>query len=296
MMQNIGAELNDATKALVVKPGVFKDTPKILDLCMAPGGFSAAALRLNPTAKLAGVTLPPKQGGHEVFLPMDGDDVKVEFLDITLLAAVMGVSKEEIPPDHPDAANFRHDLPFADSKFDLVFCDGQVLRTHKDHRASYRERNEATRLQTSQLVLAFQRIREGGTLVILLHRVDMWATAKLLYTMSTIADIRLFKPRIIWGKRGSFYLVAENVMPHDPQAEDAVQKWKEAWHRATFGLQTAQTVREDEEDVSDTQEDIPSSTVVDDLLTNFGPRLILMGRPIWKIQSESLRKAPWNRK
>jgi 23S rRNA U2552 (ribose-2'-O)-methylase RlmE/FtsJ len=289
--------LNSATEALNIK-SIANDTPMILDLCMAPGGFSSAASKANPRAKLRAITLPTEQGGHPVILPTDGDKVAVEYRDITLLAGVMGVSAHEIPPDHPDAANFCHDVPFADFNFDLVFCDGQVLRTHEQHRQSYRERHEATRLLSSQLVLAFQRIREGGTLVVLLHRVEQWATAQLLWTMSQVADIQLFKPRRIWGKRGSFYLVAENVRPHCPEAERAVRRWKDAWRWTTFGLPRASYPAENEDRLNlvANEEDAVSDEAVGDLLRKFGLRLIHIGRPVWQIQLEALRRAPWNKK
>ncbi|KAH8905006.1 hypothetical protein BR93DRAFT_914895 [Coniochaeta sp. PMI_546] len=298
MTQKVGEELNRATRALDIKPNLTNGTPMILDLCMAPGGFSAAALAANPNAKLRAITLPAEHGGHPVIIPNDGTKVIVQHRDITLLAGVMGVPAHEIPPDHPDAANFRHDQPFADSKFDLVFCDGQVLRTHERHRQSYRERHEATRLLTSQLVLALQRIRDGGTLIVLLHRVEQWNTARLLQTMNKIAEIKLFKPRHTWGPRGSFYLVAEKVRPHGVEAERAVRGWKDAWRRTTFDIRQPSPQVGDGDEASpleDHDEEVLSEEAVQDFLREFGPTLIRKGRPIWQIQLEALRRAPWNR-
>ena len=62
-------------------------------------------------------------------------------------------------------------------------------------RAQYREKSEASRLLTSQLVLALQRISMGGTIVILLHKVDAWDTVALRYTFSKSSSLRLFKPK-----------------------------------------------------------------------------------------------------
>ncbi|KAB5513036.1 hypothetical protein GE09DRAFT_638786 [Coniochaeta sp. 2T2.1] len=254
---------------------------------MAPGGFSAAALALNPAAQLRGITLPPDNGGHDLLLPVDGDGVQVEYTDITLLAGVMGVSRDEIAASHPDAANFRYDNPFSDLRFDLVFCDGQVLRTHEVHRYAYREKCEATRLLTSQLVLAFGRIREGGTLVVLLHRVDMFATAQLLYMVSRVADVRLFKSRKAWKMRGAFYLVAENVRPGCAEAVEMVERWKALWRRATFGVSGW--------DDKDGEERWWLDFGVEELLADFGETLVRLARPMWRTQAAALRKAPWNR-
>ncbi len=43
----------------------------------------------------------------------------------------MGTPASAIPASHPDAGSFSSDRPFLDQQFDLVFCDGQVLRTHE---------------------------------------------------------------------------------------------------------------------------------------------------------------------
>jgi hypothetical protein len=136
LMRTIGLELHDATSALTIR-GNGNSRPAILDLCMAPGGFSSVALYLNPSAHVRGVSLPPSQGGHEMLLngnwsTTDPDaSVYISFRDITLLADEMGTPASSIPASHPDAASFSSDRPFLEQKFDLVFCDGQVLRTHE---------------------------------------------------------------------------------------------------------------------------------------------------------------------
>ena len=134
-MRDIGLELDNATSALSIDHDP-ETRPAILDLCMAPGGFSAAALERNPSALLRGISLPRTLGGHEMLLRSWSDtdpeaSTYVDFRDITLLAEEMGTPLSSIPAAHPDAASFSADRPFLDQKFDLVFCDGQVLRTHE---------------------------------------------------------------------------------------------------------------------------------------------------------------------
>ena len=41
---------------------------KVLDICMAPGGYTAAVLRFNPRAKAFAITLPMEQGGHPIHI------------------------------------------------------------------------------------------------------------------------------------------------------------------------------------------------------------------------------------
>ena len=50
--------------------------------------------------------------------------------------------------------------------FDLVICDGQVLRTHA--RAGYKEAREARKLIVTQLALGSEHVRQGETMVVLL--------------------------------------------------------------------------------------------------------------------------------
>lgn len=112
---------------------------------MAPGAFLGVALELNPDAKALAFSLSPSQGGHNVLLP-DGLMVTMHFVDIVMLAEDLRVPVADIPCSHPDFASFlpRH-FPQR-QRFELAFCDGQVLRSH--FRASYRENREATSVGT----------------------------------------------------------------------------------------------------------------------------------------------------
>lgn len=135
-MRNIARELNRATSAFDLQ-GSSNSGPAILDLCMAPGGFSSFALSRNPSALLRGISLPPSQGGYEMLLQDSWSDtdpnarIYVSFRDITLLADEMGTPISSIPASHPDAASFSPDRPFLDEEFDIVLCDGQILRTYE---------------------------------------------------------------------------------------------------------------------------------------------------------------------
>lgn len=145
-MHSIGLELDDATSGALQIRRRGMPRPAILDLCMAPGGFSLAALQRNRQRStiLRGVSLPPSEGGHEIRLEgvlstCSSEENKatstaakiVDYRDITLLAEEMGVSLSDIPGVHPDVARFSGDRPYWGQEFDLVFCDGQVLRTHE---------------------------------------------------------------------------------------------------------------------------------------------------------------------
>ena len=275
-MQRIGDEIQATTNAL----SLSEPNAQVLDICMAPGGYSASALKYSPHARVSGLTLPVAQGGHRLVIPYGRMDarVSVRFADITMLATEIGLTAIDIPEDHPDRANFSFERLWAGKLYDLVFCDGQVLRTQATHIATYRERGEAGRLMCSQLLFAMQRIKPGGTLIMLLHKVELWKTMKLLNTFDKIAQIELLKPVAGHRTRSSFYLVAKDVRPGEAVALAAAAEWKTSWNNATFSVS------------ADTDED---NEELSRLLESFGERLIELGNPIWEIQKNALKAAPW---
>jgi 23S rRNA U2552 (ribose-2'-O)-methylase RlmE/FtsJ len=282
MRCQIGGKLHCATSALT--PATSQNAggrPMILDLCMAPGGFAASVLKADSDALVCGISLPISQGGHDMLLPNWQSDtrVQVQFLDITMLAVEIDVT--DIPDSRPDAANFLPDRPFYGDRFDLVLCDGQVLRMHP--RAEYREKREAWRLLTSQLVLATQRIKKDGKMVILLHKLDAFHTILLLHTLSKFASLQLFKPVKEHAVQSSLYVVAEHIQPESTYFQEAVTTWKNKWRIATFGSEAEYE-----------ESKVLSNSIVGDVLRDFGTKLIELGEPIWAVQSAALRKAPWS--
>ena len=142
---------------------------------MAPGGFPDVALKSHPRSRALDFRLRIHKGGHKVLLP-ECKDVTLRFLDVTMLAADMG--EANIPKEHPDAGNFFPQQFSPWESFDLVICDGRVLRTYV--RPPYRERREARRLAVSQLALGLEHVKPGGTMIMLLHRLELWYTVSLV--------------------------------------------------------------------------------------------------------------------
>jgi hypothetical protein len=151
MTKEIAEEMQLKTKALTPElPSV--QALQSLDLCMAPGGFTWGTLEYNRDAVSCGITLPPEIGGYNVWVKLPADQVKI--MDVTMLASEFGV--ETIPTGHPDYSLFLSERPFVDQRFQLIICGGAVLRSQK--RSEHRREFERTRLTTSQLILAMQRI------------------------------------------------------------------------------------------------------------------------------------------
>ncbi|OQE07226.1 hypothetical protein PENVUL_c014G08193 [Penicillium vulpinum] len=200
LMKTIGYEIDRATNAFKIQQ-VDSTPPAILDICMAPGAFLQIALKKNPGSHALAFSLPVSRGGYRSRLA-SGSNTKRVYLDVTMLAADMGM--DQIPEGHEDAENF---LPrqFEEGQlFDLVICDGQVLRQHL--RGAYRESRQAKRLVTTQLALGLQHVRPGGTMI----------------------------PKKGHAKRSSFYMVATDIQSQTPEAIEAIKRWKRIWRAATF--------------------------------------------------------------
>lgn len=200
-----------------------------------------------------------------------------------MLAGDFGVA--DYDPGHPDADKFylttSHIYKDLDSSFSLVFCDGQVLRTHT--RAPYRERFEASRLSLSQLVIAMRRIRQGGTFIMLLHKVEAWKSLQLLRCFGRFSKVRLFKPEKKHASRSSFYMIAQEIDASHAELQNAIEQWKHTWLTLTFR-------RSDSSEPSE-----PSVEEVEELLTEYGETLVELAEPIWKIQLRGLKTAKWNK-
>ncbi|KAE9967586.1 hypothetical protein EG327_011384 [Venturia inaequalis] len=272
MTKQIAREMQDKTEAMT--PGhLGAETFQSLDLCMAPGGFTWGANEYNIGGAVAyGITLASEEGGHRNFYV----NAAVKFMDITMLASEAGI--DDIPKTHPDHSLFITERPFLDQQYQLVFCGGAVLRTHQ--RSEHRRDFERSRLTTSQLILAMQRILPGGTMVVLLRRPDAWDVVHLLHQFDSFAEIQLFKPAKKHAVRSTFYLVAKNVQPESETAKAALKEWKQSWIRSTFGGESGTGEKDPETGVEDVQK----------VLDEFGTKLIELATHVWKTQADALVK------
>ncbi|KAL8681055.1 MAG: hypothetical protein Q9224_006889, partial [Gallowayella concinna] len=277
----IGGEMRTFGAFLV--HGTDASNINALNLCLAPGAYTASILQQYPNASIRGITLPFESGGHKMIIPYGPEDprVDIDFLDITMLIREFLDTSFRVPPGHPDAANFITSTLFHDQLFDLVLCDGQALRTHP--RAEYRETREPRRLLAAQLVFGMTRIKHRGTFVILLHKAEAWDTIRLLKSFCSFARVALFKPRTAHQQRSTFYLIAKDVQTSSIEARQFIDDWKKAWVEATFG---------GEQGIGAASA-MPDDAEVDALLQAFGPSLIQMARPIWSIQANALDHSRW---
>ena len=284
LMRRNGDEMQRETRALNLQ----HPRAEVLDLCMAPGDYTASVCKYSSQAHVSAITLPEGQGGYHVFV-RHGSGTRVELMqaDITMFAAEFGVT-EILPGSQLDAANFSFERPFL-KPFDLIFCDGHVARTQE--LLSHSRATEASRLTCSQLIIAMQRIKSGGTLILLLHGADLYHNVKLIRFFDKISRLQLFKPVKGHAKKSSFYLVAKDMQPGPKVAQTAVFKWKQIWKDATFPSTAAPTSdgshAQDEAEILLKQAEREKDSK--ELIGSFGERLIKLAEPLWETQKNALQ-------
>lgn len=88
----------------------------------------------------------------------------------------------------------------------------------------------------SLLILSLQHLQPGGSMIVLLHKLEAWYTVQVLYEINKFSSIQLFKPEKSHEIRSSFYIVASNVQSRSEDALKAITKWQNVWTLATFVL------------------------------------------------------------
>lgn len=279
MMKKIGKGIQ-ARQKIIPAPSKTKNL-KALDICMAPGGFSATVLKHYRHAKVCALSLPRDEGGRDVLLPDWKTDKRfeIQFIDVTMLAAEIGFP-DLVRQGHPEATKFSNDIPFEGQAFDVVFCGGQVVHTHARADGS---NNEARRLTAAQLIIALQRITPGGALVLLLHQAYSPYTVRLLEAFSHFSDISLFKPFTSFEHRSFFYLVAKNLDPGNERARCLLRDLRRSWRILTvqgFGIELPE---------NDVEEDYREATM-EEVMDTFTEKLITLAEPTWEIQKSALER------
>lgn len=92
--------------------------------------------------------------------------------------------------------------------FDLVILDGHPLRSQKVDTS-----NVGPRLLVTQLLIALQTVRRGGTIIAKLSGVHRPDTQAILWMLDALSDRRLTtcKPISMHATRDTFYVVAEGM-------------------------------------------------------------------------------------
>lgn len=289
MMVKISQQMHQATGALTMTP----NNNRILDLCMAPGGFMVHALRNHPERQADAITLPINLGGHKVLAKSRLDPIKdgtlaIHYADITTFASAIGF--HDLPPDHPDTLELSSaSWPFKAAEYSLIFCDGQVLRNHT--RPDNRDDNSKAinRLFAAQLAIALQNVCDGGTIIMKLHRAASWHNFTLTEKLSRFSDVLLHKPTSAHVQRSSYYLVAKNIQKGHEGLRALAVRYQQEWYILTFH----NTIVADDDDAGASDEDLQDAHA---LVDGYAAEYLELVRGIFKIQLDALEKQPWAKK
>ena len=174
------------------------------------------------------------------------------------------------------------DLPISvqEQSFDLVTVDGHHLTHREGIRAWDRDR-----LLVSQMIIALQAVKPGGSVVIKLGKPEEVRTAKILSMFDTIcAELVICKPRTMHQNRSTFYAICKGIGigSEDGRWAYFLDHLKKLWVEITFGGGEGCGRYMEEEDL-----DFVMSK--DELVKSYLPRLIELGRGVWKGQADGLR-------
>eukprot|EP01025_Chloroclados_australasicus_P042062 TRINITY_DN447_c1_g1_i1.p1 TRINITY_DN447_c1_g1~~TRINITY_DN447_c1_g1_i1.p1 ORF type:complete len:469 (-),score=56.41 TRINITY_DN447_c1_g1_i1:654-2060(-) len=207
---------------------VSSNTKTFLDVCAAPGGFSAYLLEAQPECVGMGVTLPYSKGGHPMGIT-DSGRYTCEFTDVLKDPSEIIFRRPTLNKDGSPG----YGLPIPHS-CDLVILDGHFLGGEK---ASYlmpqggdlvsyptadfsnprmdlvsKETEHQTKLMwISQLLISIQNLKQGGTLIFRSSTKPDLVQISMLCMVSRLfkGKIRPIKPTVCHMMRSSFYVVCQ---------------------------------------------------------------------------------------
>ncbi|KAH8423379.1 uncharacterized protein LDX57_001137 [Aspergillus melleus] len=268
---------------LAADPKVFDlhtSTPQVLDLCLSPGGIAASVEKALPGSTIDAIILGTPLGGYNVMNPQIFRSIM--HTDATIYDLIdEGVVVKDI-----ETGLFDITRPYLGDPYDLIFCGGAV--TEEQPKEVYRGYCEAIRLSVSQLVFALDRLKQGGSLVLLLHQIDTWHTVCILHALSMFADIQVYKHPEIHAIKSSFYLVAKNVNLNHEGIKQTISNWRDLW-RYLGSKDHADAAR-----MTWKYDEIDSDEGSKREVQQFGPRFLELARPVWKIQASAMRRASFN--
>ncbi|KAF8873046.1 hypothetical protein CPB85DRAFT_1348971 [Mucidula mucida] len=247
-----------------------------LELGCSPGGFARYIFWTNWLARGTGISLPPRQGGHRNLI--EGKYRR----RLTLVEADMTMLN--LAPDEPsllrDSLAMQH-VPscISSRQFEFVICDAHPVPTCVFSPLVYQ------RLLLSQLVMAFERVELGGTIVIRLTHPERLYTAQYMYMFDRVSDGQVFatKPETMHGTRGSFYLVAKNV-GGTKESRRYLEMYLEELRRLWWEIS-----KEDARVLM-----YGDMNFVASLETMIRPevlaRIVELGRPVWSVQLKHLER------
>lgn len=237
----------------------------------------------NNTARGVGISLPVHEGGH-TFALEEHHRCRFKLIQADLTYYRLG------PASHPHAIQGKELLPLPLAvrlqTFDVVLLDGHHLRTQPKTREW-----DWDRLLISQIIIALQAVKRGGTIVIKLGNPERFNIAILLLMLDFVSSsVQTCKPQTIHGLRGTFYAVAKGVGEgrEAGRLPEILESLRQLWLDLTVGGEegVGRFMTRDDLNFVMTDAELFQDQQLD--------RLIELSRGVWNVQAHALRN--WMRK
>ncbi|EIN04011.1 hypothetical protein PUNSTDRAFT_139053 [Punctularia strigosozonata HHB-11173 SS5] len=257
---------------------------KFLDLGCCPGGSASYILERHQSASGIGVSLESERGLQTDTLdrPPLPNRLEMRFGDmLSWYCGPLSSSGNHSSPPF-DGSESLVWPPFSQSRrlFNLV-----VIHAHYISRKGA-EPLERDRLLVSQLIIALQAVRIGGTLLVKLARADSPAHAKIIRMLDDLSlVITLWKPTTMQANRGSFYVVAKGVGLRERGR--LLGSYLTGLRRVWLKLYRGRLERNGDQRMSDA--DLNFVITNEKLVDGYLPRLVTLCNPIWRRQIGALR-------
>ncbi|EIN04010.1 hypothetical protein PUNSTDRAFT_77041, partial [Punctularia strigosozonata HHB-11173 SS5] len=256
-------------------PLQFLDLGRVPISC-CPGGFTSYILNHHPRATGVGVSLEEAKGGHPYLLE---HRLRSRFTlhSADILSFNLGTQSPDGEVDHPPIAEYKR-------HFGLVLVDGHYLRAQ---RAAHPDTPwDRHRVLISQLILALQTVKIGGTLIVKMSHPEAVPVAKLIRMLDLLSQtVRLWKPWSLHSTRGSFYVVAQGVGlgERGDRLQHYASQLKEVWQKLYSGGKQGRGrfMVDSDFDFVITNEDV---------VETYLHRLVKLATPVWRRQAVALQQ------
>lgn len=171
---------------------------KFMDICAAPGVYSKYILDKYPTATGIGISLDPKEGGHEFKISLlNGRNNRYEkiYKDIFQIST----DTEELREFDGNTSTRR--CIDEEEKYDLCMASCIPYNVSAKSKDEYR-------IIFKSLTICLNSLKQNGTLIINFTFKDMIFAINFVYLVSLLFKrIKLFKSTKLWVMQRTFYVI-----------------------------------------------------------------------------------------
>jgi len=163
---------------------------KFMDICAAPGVYSKYILEKYPESKGVGISLDPKEGGHEFKILFDDRYQKI-YKDVYKISTS---NPELIQQEEPRVGKL---IPLYDMCMTSCIPYNISAKSKDEYKIIFKS-----------LTVCLDSLKENGTLIINFSFKDMVFAINFVYLISLLfSQIKLFKSTKLWVLQRTFYVI-----------------------------------------------------------------------------------------